>query len=87
MGRKATGVRVGRKRACPRPGRRVARLMRATGLRGVSRRKCLSTTGRERAAKAAPDLVQRNFTASGPDRLWWPTSPTSRAGKDSSSCL
>ena len=36
----------------------------------MSRRKWLSATVRERAAKAAPDLVQRNFTASGPDQLW-----------------
>src|SRR3990172_1157993 len=63
MGRKAVGGgRVGRKR--------VARPMREAGLRGVSRREWLSTTVRERAAKAAPDLVQRNFTASGPDQLW-----------------
>jgi putative transposase len=50
--------------------KRVARLMRAAGIRGISRRKWTSTTRRDPAAKAAPDLVQRNFTATGPDKLW-----------------
>jgi putative transposase len=56
------GVRVGRKR--------VARLMRAEHLHGVSRRKAPRTTQRKAGARPAPDLVKRNFTASGPDRLW-----------------
>jgi putative transposase len=56
------GVRVGRKR--------VARLMRVERLRGVSRRKAPHTTQRKPGARPAPDLVKRNFTASGPDRLW-----------------
>jgi putative transposase len=56
------GVRVGRKR--------VARLMRAEHLWGVSRRKAPRTTQRKPGARPAPDLVKRNFTASGPDRLW-----------------
>jgi len=56
------GVHLGRKR--------VARLMRAEGLRGVSRRKAPRTTQRKPGAQPAPDLVQRNFTASAPDRLW-----------------
>lgn len=58
----AQGVHVGRKR--------VARLMRAAGLEGVSRRKGWKTTVRDRDARPAPDLVQRAFTAEGPDRLW-----------------
>jgi putative transposase len=58
----ALGVHVGRKR--------VARLMRALGLAGVSRRKGTITTRRDRDARPAPDLVGRNFTAAGPDRLW-----------------
>jgi len=45
----ATGTRVGRKR--------VARLMRAAGLRGVSRRKGIVTTVRQADARPAPDLV------------------------------
>src|SRR5262245_57718839 len=56
------GVRVGRKR--------VTRLMRAMGLAGVSRRKGIRTTIRDREARPAPDLVDRDFTAAGPDRLW-----------------
>jgi putative transposase len=58
----AAGIRIGRKR--------VARLMDAAGLRGVSRRKWITTTVRDRTARPAPDLVDRNFTAAGPNRLW-----------------
>lgn len=50
--------------------RRVARLMRQAGLRGVTRRKAAWTTIREPGAQSAPDLVQRNFSADGPDQLW-----------------
>ncbi len=56
------GIRVGRKR--------VARLMRAAGLEGASRRKGWKTTVRDDNARPAPDLVQRAFSAEGPDRLW-----------------
>jgi len=56
------GVRVGRKR--------VARLMRAAGLQGVSRRKRVRTTVRKPGEPPAPDLVDRNFTANRPDQLW-----------------
>jgi len=45
----AAGIKVGRKR--------VARLMRATGLCGVSRRQWVTTTVRDRGARPAPDLV------------------------------
>ncbi len=58
--------------------KRVARLMRRAGLCGVSRRKGFKTTVRQPGARAAPDLVQRRFTAEGPDRLWARISPTSR---------
>ena len=59
---KADKTHVGRKR--------VARLMRQAGLAGVSRRKGCWTTIRDRDARPAPDLVQREFAAQGPDRLW-----------------
>ena len=49
---------------------RVARLMRAHGLVGASRRKGCWTTRRDKDARPAPDLVERRFEADGPDRLW-----------------
>jgi putative transposase len=55
-------IRVSRKR--------VARLMREAGLQGVSRRRHIATTARDRRVRPAPDLVERNFAASGRDRLW-----------------
>ena len=58
----AQGLRIGRKR--------VARLMNTAGLYGVSRRRWVTTTVRDHAAKPAPDLVERNFTAAAPNRLW-----------------
>ena len=59
---RAEGTCVGRKR--------VARLMRRAGLEGASRRKKAWTTRRDRDARPAPDLVERDFTSDGPDRLW-----------------
>jgi len=58
---RANGVRVGRKR--------VARLMAAAGLTGVSRRKFVTTTVRG-GGRQAPDLVDRKFAADHPDLLW-----------------
>ena len=58
----AAGVHVG--------GKRVARLMRRAGICGVSRRKKWRTTKRDRDARPAPDLVERNFTVDRPDQLW-----------------
>jgi putative transposase len=55
-------VHVGRKR--------VARLMRQACLQGVSRRRSRRTTLRDHDARPAPDLVDRNFTASAPNELW-----------------
>jgi len=55
------GIRVSRKR--------VARLMRSAGLAGVSRRRRTVTTVRDGAGRA-PDLVDRDFTASRPNMLW-----------------
>jgi putative transposase len=50
--------------------KRVARLMREAGLVGVTRRPRHSTTVRDDAARPAPDLVDRDFSAKGPDQLW-----------------
>ena len=56
------GTRIGRKR--------VARLMRASGLAGISRRKSTVTTRRDRSARPAPDLIDRKFVADKPNALW-----------------
>ena len=51
--------------------KRVARLMREAGLVGAShRRGGPVTTRRDQEARPAPDLVDRNFSASGPNQLW-----------------
>ena len=59
---RATGRSVGRKR--------VARLMRAAGLVGVHRRRRSAGTRSVGRRLTAPDLVRRDFSATGPDRLW-----------------
>jgi putative transposase len=60
---KRDGVQVGRDR--------VKRLMRAHGIQGAKRRgKPWRTTVADAAATRPPDLVKRDFTAPGPDRLW-----------------
>ena len=56
------GVRCGRKR--------VARLMRQTGLEGAHRRRTTRTTVQDPSTAPAPDLVARTFVADRPDRLW-----------------
>ena len=51
--------------------KRIARLMRATGLVGACHRHGgLVTTRRDKESRPAPDLVDRNFAADGPNRLW-----------------
>jgi len=44
--------------------------MSTAGLYGASRRRWVTTTVRDRAAKPAPDLIERNFTVTAPNRLW-----------------
>lgn len=59
---RAGGEKHGRKR--------IARLMRAAGLAGACHRHGGPvTTRREKESRPAPDLVDRNFTADGPNRL------------------
>lgn len=56
------GVAVGRKR--------VERLMRNAGIAGVHLRKHWRTTTADPDAVPAPDLVDRDFTATAPNQLW-----------------
>lgn len=58
----AEGVRVSPKR--------IARLMRLSGIEGVSRRKGLGKGRGKKETAPAPDLVERKFAATGPDQLW-----------------
>ena len=50
--------------------KRVERLMRAAALTGVSRRKGPRATIRDDRVRPANDLVDRNFRAEEPNRLW-----------------
>ncbi len=59
---KEGGMAIGKKR--------IARLMRAAGLAGISRRRRPVTTRRNPAHHPASDLVRRNFAAEGPNELW-----------------
>jgi len=56
------GIEVGRDR--------VARLMNELGLAGVVRGKAWRTTVPSAAAERPADLVERNFKATAPNRLW-----------------
>ena len=71
------GIKVGHNR--------IAAVMRAHGLRGVSRRRgwCV-TTQRDRQQRPAPDLVQREFTATGLNQLWVADMTYTRPGQGSS---
>ena len=51
--------------------KRVGRLMKEAGIQGASRRRRkIGLTRRDRKARPAPDLVNRNFAVEGPDQLW-----------------
>jgi len=56
------GIRVGCKR--------VARLMREAGLKGVTPKAFVCTTQSVAGAQLSTDLVNRQFRASAPDQLW-----------------
>lgn len=60
--RLADGVRIGRKR--------VERLMRQAKISGLTLRKKGRTTVRVPGVRVCEDLVDRNFLASAPNRLW-----------------
>jgi hypothetical protein len=50
--------------------KRVTRLMAEVGIAGKCGRRKVRTTRRDPAARPAPDLVERDFTAARPDELW-----------------
>ncbi len=56
------GIRVGQ--------RRVGRLMRQNGIQIVRSRKFKRTTDSDHAFNIAPNLLQQDFTASGPNQKW-----------------
>lgn len=62
---RALGVRTSRKR--------VARIMRERGWRGVTRRCAKGPSREKRVPKkdSAEDLVKRDFSAEGPNRVWF----------------
>lgn len=59
---KEEGTAIGQKR--------VARLMREAGLRGVTRRRGQRTTVRDLDGRPAPDLVDRDFSVTDRNQLW-----------------
>jgi transposase InsO family protein len=66
--------------------RRVARLMKALGLRGCTRGRKRRTTRRDSQAAPAQDLLRRNFVACQPNKVWLAdTSRTSLRKKRASS--
>jgi len=56
------GIRVGRKR--------VERLMATAGLQGIPVQRRTRTTVRVAGVRVAPDLVERDFNPTAPNRLW-----------------
>ena len=56
--------------------RRIARLMRDNGLQARQKRRFKRTTDSHHAWPVAPNLLDQDFTATGPDKKWVPTSPT-----------
>ncbi len=59
-----------RGRGCRHGRKRVARLMREMGLSARRRRRFTRTTDSAHPFPLAPNLLQRNFTAMAPDRVW-----------------
>lgn len=59
---RASGERVGRKR--------VARIMKNAGLTGRKRRRFQSTTDSRHAFPIAPNVLERDFTATEPNQAW-----------------
>lgn len=58
------GIEIGRDQ--------TGRLMRAAGIEGATRSERVKTSRPDPAASRHPDLVNREFTATAPNRLWSP---------------
>lgn len=56
------GIRVGRER--------VRLLMQQHGIRARHKRKWIATTNSNHSLPIAPNLIERNFTAAGPNQVW-----------------
>ena len=50
--------------------KRVARVMRAVGVRGYVKKRRVRTTVPEPSDQKVPDLLRRDFTAPAPNRVW-----------------
>ena len=61
--------------------RRVARLMRDNGLQARQKRRFKQTTDSRHAWPVAPNLLDQDFTATGPNKKWAPISPMSGPAK------
>ena len=59
----ARGVRVGKER--------VRKLMAQHGIRAKHKRKYIATTNSNHNLPVAPNLLERNFTATAPNQVWW----------------
>jgi len=59
---RAQGIRCGENR--------IARIMRANGIASLTRRRYKITTNSDHKLPVAEDLVERDFTATAPNRLW-----------------
>jgi len=53
---------------CSRP--RVARIMKANGIKSITKKKFMRTTDSKHERKVAPNLVDQNFSATAPNQLW-----------------
>lgn len=51
-------------------GKRLARVMREQGVRGKVKKKFVVTTDSDHPLEVAPNVLDRNFTASGPNERW-----------------
>ena len=58
----ARGIRVGKER--------VRRMMKSNGIKARGKRKFVVTTDSKHSLPIAPNLLQRNFTASAPNQVW-----------------